>query len=150
MIISEGIGNEAVFFGISILCGMGLVFVYDFFRILRRILPHGNIWIGIEDTCYWFFSTIVVFLLLYQKNDGMMRAFSFLGMFFGGVFYILLFSRFVIKISVFVFGTILKFVKKITGTIFRPIRKVGKKIRGFLVKQLKKLYKTIKIGLSKH
>ena len=97
MVISEGIGNEAVFFSISVLCGMGLVFIYDCFRIFRRIIPHGNIWIGIEDVCYWFFSTIVVFLLLYQKNDGMMRAFSFLGISLGGGLYVLLFSRFVIK-----------------------------------------------------
>ena len=150
MVISEGIGNEAVFFGISILCGMGLVFIYDFFRILRRIVPHGNIWIGIEDICYWFFSTIVVFLLLYQKNDGMMRAFSFWGMFLGGSLYIFLFSRFVIKISVLVLGTIWKFFGKATGTVFRPVFKFGKKIWTFLVKQLKKLYKTIKMGLCKH
>ncbi|MBQ1271529.1 MAG: spore cortex biosynthesis protein YabQ, partial [Clostridia bacterium] len=40
---------------------------------------HGNVWIGIEDICYWFFCTGVVFLLLYQGNDGRMRGFAFLG-----------------------------------------------------------------------
>lgn len=149
MLVSESIGNEAVFFGTSILCGMGLVFVYDVFRIFRRIVPHGNIWIGIEDICYWFFSTIVVFLLLYQKNDGMMRAFSFLGIFLGGILYALLFSRLIVKICVLVLGTILKFFGKLTGTALRPVLKTGKKIRTFLVKQLKKFYKAIKMGLCK-
>lgn len=150
MVISEGIGNEAVFFGISVLCGMGLVFVYDLFRIFRRIIPHGNLWIGIEDVCYWFFGTIVVFLLLYQRNDGMMRTFSFLGMFLGGILYAFLFSRLIVKICVLVLGTILKFIGKVTGTALRPVLKIEKKIRTFLVKQLKKLYKTIKMGLCKH
>ena len=150
MLVSESIGNEAVFFGVSILCGAGLVFVYDLFRIFRRIVPHGNIWIGIEDVCYWFFSTIVVFLLLYQRNDGMMRAFSFMGMLLGGVFYLLLFSRFIIKICVRIFGTILKFFMKATGTALKPVFKTGKKVGTFLAKQLKKFYKTIKMGLCKH
>ena len=149
MLISESIGNEAVFFGISILCGAGLVFVYDLFRIFRRILPHGNIWIGIEDVCYWIFSAVVVFLLLYQKNDGMMRFFAFLGMILGGGFYLLLFSRFIVKVCVTVLGTILKVFGKAAGIVLRPAFKIGKKIRSFLVKQLKKFYKTIKIGLCK-
>ena len=72
MQVSEAIGNEATFFLVSMLCGMGLVLTYDFFRIIRRLIPHGNIWIGIEDVCYWIFGTVVVFLLLYQKNDGML------------------------------------------------------------------------------
>ena len=149
MLISESIGNEAIFFGISILCGVGLVFVYDLFRIFRRILPHGNIWIGIEDVCYWIFSAVIVFLLLYQKNDGMMRFFAFLGMILGGGFYVLILSRFVVKVCVTVLGSILKIFGKVTGTALRPVFRIGKKIRTFLVKQLKKIYKTIKMGLCK-
>ena len=149
MQISDTIGNEASFFLISAGCGMGLVFVYDLFRIFRRLVPHGNIWIGIEDVCYWIFCTIAVFLLLYQRNDGMMRAFSFLGIALGGAGYAFLFSRFVVKICVMVLGTILKFLRKVIGVVLSPFTKTGKKILAFLGKQLKKLYKTIKIGLCK-
>ena len=145
MQISETIGNEAMFFQNSVLCGIGLVLVYDCFRIFRRVVPHGNIWIGIEDVCYWIFGTVVVFLLLYQKNDGMLRAFCFLGIALGGVIYTFLFSRFVVKIFV-----------KVLGTIGKPFVKTGKKIItfikkiiAFIRKQLKKLYKAIKIGLCK-
>jgi len=149
MRVSETIGNEAVFFLASMLCGVGLVFVYDIFRIVRRLIPHGNIWIGIEDVCYWIFSTGIVFLLLYQKNDGMMRAFCFLGLVFGGLIYAAFFSRFIIKVVVTVFGAVLKFLGKIFGTVGKPFIKVGKKILIFVRKQLKKLYKAIKIGLCK-
>ena len=149
MAVSENIGNEVVFFFISILCGMGLVFIYDFFRIFRRLAVHGTIWIGIEDMIYWFFCTIVVFLLLYQMNDGMIRAFSFLGIAIGGGVYASFFSRFVIKLCVWFLGKILNIFNKIFGIILRPFLKIGKKIGGFWVKQLKKLYKTIKMGLYK-
>lgn len=145
MQVSDAIGNEVIFFLVSVLCGVGLVLTYDFFRILRRLIPHGNIWIGIEDVCYWIFGTVVVFLLLYQKNDGMLRAFCFLGIALGGVIYTFLFSRFVVKIFV-----------KVLGTIGKPFVKTGKKIItfikkiiAFIRKQLKKLYKAIKIGLCK-
>ena len=57
MVVSEVIGNEAILFGTSVLCGMGLVLTYDILRIIRRLIPHGNIWIGIEDVCYWIFCT---------------------------------------------------------------------------------------------
>lgn len=149
MRVSETIGNEAVFFCVSVLCGMGLVLVYDLFRIFRRLIPHGNIWIGMEDVCYWIFCTVAVFLLLYQKNDGMMRAFCFFGIALGGVIYAFLLSRFVVKISVNILGTILKFLGKILKFIGKPFVKTGKKILTFLVKRLKKLYKAIKIGLCK-
>lgn len=149
MMISESIGSEAIFFGVSILCGMGLVFVYDFFRIFRRIASHGNIWIGIEDICYWLFCTIVVFLLLYQMNDGMIRAFAFLGIAFGSILYTIFLSRFVIKICVWLLSSILNILKKIFGTIVSPFFKVGKKTSSCIWKQLKKIYKTIRIGLYK-
>ena len=127
MQVSEAIGNEATFFLMSVLCGMGLVLVYDLFRIFRRLVPHGNIWIGIEDVCYWLFCTVVVFLLLYQRNDGMMRAFCFIGIAIGGVSYAFLLSRFVVKICVKILGTMLKFLGKILGVIGKPfVKSVGK------------------------
>ena len=74
--VSEGIFTEAVFLGISVLVGMGLFLLYDIFRIFRRIVPHGAIWIGVEDFCYWLLCTAAVFLMLYQENDGMIRGFA--------------------------------------------------------------------------
>ena len=149
MQVSEAIGNEALFFGVSVLCGMGLIFTYDLFRIFRRLLSHGNIWIGVEDVCYWIFCTVAVFLLLYQGNDGMMRAFCFLGIGLGAVIYAFFLSRFVVKIFVRILGSILKFFGKILGVIGRPFVRSGRKILNFLGKQLKKLYKAIKMSLCK-
>ena len=149
MMIKESIGNEAIFLGFSILCGMVLVLIYDFFRIFRRIAIHGNLWIGIEDISYWFFCTIVVFLLLYQMNDGMIRAFAFFGIAFGGILYAVFFSRFIVKICVCFFESILNVIKKVFGTIVSPFFKLGKKTSSCIWKRLKKIYKTIRIGLYK-
>ena len=88
--VSEGIFTEAVFLGISVLVGMGLFLLYDIFRIFRRIVPHGAIWIGVEDFCYWLLCTAAVFLMLYQENDGMIRGFAIGGVIFGMILYFFL------------------------------------------------------------
>lgn len=149
MQVSEAIGVEAEFFVVSVLYGMGLVFVYDVFRIIRRLIPHSNIWIGIEDICYWILCTVAVFLLLYRKNDGMLRAFCFLGIALGGSIYAFLLSRYILKICVTVFGAILSIFGKVWKFISDPFRKIGKKMTVFLRKRLKKLCKAIKMGLCK-
>lgn len=134
MRISADIELEALFFLFSILTGIGLVIVYDLFRILRRLVKHGTIWMGVEDLLYWLFCAVSVFLLLYKENEGRMRAFSFMGMIIGMMVYELLLSRFVIKMGVF---------------LLRPIFETGKKILFFLRKVLKKVVKAIKMGLCK-
>ena len=133
--VSEGIFTEAVFLGISVLVGMGLFLLYDIFRIFRRIVPHGAIWIGVEDFCYWLLCTAAVFLMLYQENDGMIRGFAIGGVIFGMILYFFLLSRFVVKINVCI--------------LTKPFRKIGRKIISFLCKQLKKWIKMIKMSLCK-
>ena len=99
MPVSETIVQEAVFLGTAILAGAGLFFLYDILRIFRRIVPHGNIWIGAEDFLYWLVCTGVVFVMLYQENDGMVRGFALGGVILGMFLYILLLSRLVVKVN---------------------------------------------------
>lgn len=149
MDIQESIGQEAVFLGVSILLGIFLFLVYDILRIFRRIFPHGNIWIGVEDFCYWLLCTAAVFIMLYQENDGMVRGFSIGGVVLGMMLYYFLLSRFVIKIHVAVLSAVFGFLRKNVGILTRPFRKIGRKFFGFLKKQLKKFYRAIRIGISK-
>ena len=141
--------TEAVFLGISVLVGMGLFLLYDIFRIFRRIVPHGAIWIGVEDFCYWLLCTAAVFLMLYQENDGMIRGFAIGGVIFGMILYFFLLSRFVVKINVCILKKILGIAGRITGFVTKPFRKIGRKIISFLCKQLKKWIKMIKMSLCK-
>ena len=147
--VSEGILTEAVFLGISILVGMGLFLLYDIFRIFRRIVPHGAVWIGVEDFLYWLLCTAAVFLMLYQKNDGMIRGFAIGGVILGMLLYFVLISRFVVKVNVCILKKILGVGAKMTGFVTRPVRKIRRKIISFLRKQLKKLRKVIRMGLCK-
>lgn len=149
MQISVGIYEEAMFFGISVVVGMALFLLYDFFRILRRIVKHSILWISIEDIIYWLICTVTVFLLLYHENDGRIRGYALGGILIGMGIYYLLLSRFFVKINVFIIKKILGIIKKILSVIFGPFIKYGRKILVFIRKQLKKLWKTVKICLCK-
>ena len=134
MQISGAIEAEAAFFLSSMIVGVLLILLYDVFRISRRVIKHGVIWIGVEDFFYWVICVIAVFLLLYKENEGRIRGFSFLGMLLGMGIYYLLFSRFIMKLGVW---------------CLKPVVKIGKKILHFCFHVLKKIGKTIKIGLCK-
>ena len=53
MAVSAAISEQAASLGVSILIGGALFLLYDILRIFRRIVPHGNFWIGMEDFVYW-------------------------------------------------------------------------------------------------
>ena len=108
MAVSAAISEQAASLGVSILIGGALFLLYDIFRIFRRVVPHGNFWIGVEDFFYWLCCTAVVFVMLYRENDGMVRGFSIGGIMIGMLLYYFLLSRFVIRINVMVFGTVFK------------------------------------------
>lgn len=149
MVVSETIGHEAVFLGISVLVGAGLFFLYDILRIFRRIFPHGNLWIGVEDFCYWMICTGAVFVMLYRENDGMARGFALGGVILGMALYHFLLSRFVVRINVFILKTALGFLKKAGGILFGPLFRILRKAGRFFRKELKKFLRAVKISLCK-
>ena len=128
---------------------MALFFLYDLLRIFRRIIPHGNFWIGVEDFLYWMVCTGTVFVMLYQENDGMVRGFALGGVVLGMLFYYLLLSRFVIRANVFVLKKILGILGKILGFFFHPVFWFLRKIGRFFRKQLKKFLRAVKMCIYK-
>lgn len=149
MVVSETIGQEAVLFGVSLLVGAGLFLLYDILRIFRRIVPHGNVWIGVEDLVYWMICTGVVFVMLYWENDGMVRGFALLGLVFGMTLYHLLLSRYIVSVNVLILKTVLGYICKIFRFFFGPVIRIGKKVVRFLIKQLKKVARAVRISLCK-
>lgn len=149
MVVSETIGHEAVFLGISILVGAALFLLYDFLRIFRRVIPHGSFWIGVEDILYWLIYTGVVFVMLYRENDGMVRGFAIGGLVFGMLLYFFLLSRFVVRLNVLIFGTAVRGVMKILHFFFKPVGRIGKKVALFWTKELKKFVRAVKMCLCK-
>lgn len=156
MQVSESIFRETDILLSAMATGALLFFVYDILRILRRILPHGAIWIAAEDVLFWLGSAVVIFAMLYREADGSLRAFSIGGVVVGMLLYACLLSRFVVRGSVFVLEKLLYVVFRpfvwLVRRLKRPFRAAGKKYAKasrFLKKQLKKWWKTVKICFKK-
>lgn len=71
--MSPDIQIEARLLALSILTGAGLMALYDVLRLLRLLVRHGWLLVGVEDLCYWVFSGFATFYLLYRENDGALR-----------------------------------------------------------------------------
>lgn len=80
--------QEQIYFQITTLCaGMFLMLGYDILRLWRWLIPHGKIWVWIEDLLYWSLLSIPVFVLFFQMIDGVPRWYGIAGMFAGGILY---------------------------------------------------------------
>lgn len=77
----------------SLALGVCLMIIYDGLRLFRLMIPHGNLWTGVEDGLYWIGSSIVTFLLLFEQNDGVLRSYAIIGVLSGMLFYNLSVSR---------------------------------------------------------
>lgn len=96
--MSEAIQMEMMLFCRSLAMGLCLMAVYDGLRIFRALIPHGALWTGLEDICYWLFSGISTFLLLFYQNDGVLRGYAICGVLAGMAFYNGTVSRIMLRV----------------------------------------------------
>lgn len=138
--------NQAFIFLSSIIGGMIVGFVFDIFRILRRVVKTTNFITHLEDILFWLLVSIIIFTLVFVTNDGELRWYEFLGVILGVIFYNLLFSHFVIKVSVSVINFIKKIIALIIKIVLFPlviIYKIFKRPCKALGRFMKKLFKNV-------
>lgn len=113
--ISPVIAEELRIVGTALLGGAVITLVYDFFRIFRRVVPHGNFWIGAEDLIFWIWASLWIFSVFYRENDGNVRLYTILAMALGMILYHQSISDYFVRF----FGRMLKI----------PITFFGKKLK---------------------
>lgn len=113
--ISPVIAEELRIVGTALLGGAVITLVYDFFRIFRRVVPHGNFWIGAEDLIFWIWASLWIFSVFYRENDGNVRLYTILAMALGMILYHQSISDYFVRF----FGGMLKI----------PITFFGKKLK---------------------
>jgi len=89
----SGLEIELGLFGQSVLQGILFLVVYDLIRIVRRVFPHGILWISFEDFFFWTAAGVWFFLRLCQENNGIIRGYILLGIALGAWVYYRLCSR---------------------------------------------------------
>ena len=119
--VNISILEEARLFVDGFLLGALLVAGYDLIRVFRRLIRHGIIWVSMEDCVYWLVCAVLMFAMLYQNNDGRIRAYIFGAAVLGGFVYHLVLGKYFIRI-----------VSKVILTIKKQLKKAWKVVTMFL------------------
>ena len=127
-------------FLISLFIGLILGLFYDFIKIFRKFILHNNIIINIEDTIYWLFMSIIIFLISLYQNNGEIRIFFILGIFIGMILYITLISSLFIKLSTKIINIFIRLILFIFKAISMPFLILF----NIIIKPLKFFYNILK------
>ena len=114
--------KDTLFLFQAVVMGAGITFLYDWLRTLRRVIPHKQLAISLEDLVFWIFCGIQVFLWMYRVTNGGMRWFAVAGALVGMWLYKKLFSRIFVKGTSRILSRILAILGKIFGILLKPFR----------------------------
>ncbi|MGI6623690.1 MAG: hypothetical protein GX227_09075 [Clostridiaceae bacterium] len=130
---------ELTVFGGAGAAGVLIAFLYDIFRLKRRIVRTRTVMVHIEDTFFWLIASIVIFLASYIISSGETRAYFYAGAFLGALLYIGLLSKPVlwlltqlIKIIAWPICKMIEFMKPVIGKVNLRTKKIAGKIRNRL------------------
>lgn len=160
--MNDGIMVELRFFCTCVFWGVLLLIFYDGLRIIRRIIFHNGFFVALEDLIYWTISGLLIFHMMYQQNDGIIRGFAILAMLLGMILYHESVSELLVDAISGIFNKMTGFIWKVIKTVLRPLKYLLsiikrifvwiiskiKKFIFFLLKILKKIRKSSKISVS--
>lgn len=126
--MDQYIEAQARLFLDSMYTGLFIMVLYDVLRLIRRIIPHTNIIVNIEDFIFWTMSGVMIFMLIYSENSGTLRWFIVVGIVIGAVVYAKSFGTFLVKFTSRYINIILKYILK------KPLNKVKMAVRYFIRK----------------
>lgn len=121
--ISQSIAVEGITLILSLFWGMVLAFEYDCIRVFRRIIKHKKVWlVSFEDIIFWINTGFMVFSIIYELNNGIVRGFVTAGFVVGALVYRYSFGIFFVKYMTLILQFILKPLKKIVVFIIIKIK----------------------------
>lgn len=93
--------------------GMCIAASYDILRVFRRVIKCGYVNVGIQDFLFWLAAGIAIFSMVFQFNEGTVRGYIFLALFFGAYIYHKSVSRPIVRfLTVFLNFIFTFFLKK--------------------------------------
>lgn len=141
-------------FFIYLITGIIIGIFFDIFRVLRKSFKTPDFVTYIEDMLFWIFTGILLIFVLINFSSGEIRFYNVISLCIGTAIYILLISKYFIRINT----TIIKYIKFVFHKIYKIISYPIKLILKFLIKifkpfifciiNLKKI--TFKINIKKN
>ncbi len=141
--MSADIWRELEFLRQSVWIGVMISFLYDGVRIVRRIVPHNQFFVSVEDVIFWCYCSVCMFQMLYRENNGTLRWFVILGAVSGMLLYKVTVGRLYVKYVTLVSQKVIHVSGRCLYRMTRPVRillRYGKK-------KLTQTWKMLKIVL---
>ena len=132
--MNEAILIELRFFIVSIMWGGLILIIYDCLRIFRHVIKHKKFFIAVEDIVYWVVCSFLIFQMMYKQNNGIIRAFSILGMLIGMLIYHWTLSELLVEGISYLLKKIINFIFLIISFVLKPFLWILKIFKSFLGK----------------
>lgn len=142
------LSQQVTVFLSTISCGIITGFIYELFRLSRKLFQTSDFVVFICDTIFWLVSSVLSFATILYFNSGQLRWFLFAGFIIGGVIYFTLLSGIVSKIIVLVIRIMVRLYFIIKKILAVPLKIIKKPLR-FAAKKTRNLKKYGKIPLKK-
>lgn len=97
--MNDAVIPELQLLACSILAGLLCFFFYDLLLVVRIFLRKPLLLDKLEDVLYWCAASILVFVMIYRNNNGVIRSYSIAGMIAGMIFYRMLFQDRLVRIG---------------------------------------------------
>lgn len=138
--------TELRLFGICLLCGAVLGFLFDLFRIPRRLYRVGVGWTLVWDLLYFAVAGGLTVYTLFSANAGVLRGYELIALLLGFSGYQFLLSRYLLPFLIKSAAVFLWLAKKILFFVTFPLRICAKPViiisvslRHFLRRKRRKL-----------
>ena len=126
---------------IGILTGRRIAILFDIFRILRKSFKTIDFITYIQDFLFWLLAGAILLYSIFSFNNGELRGYIFIGVILGIILYMLILSKYFVKISV----AIINILKKI---IYTPIKFIINFIKKHIIEHFIKIVNKIKTILG--
>lgn len=131
--MENGILTQLYSMLVFIISGIFIGIFFDVFRILRKSFHTPDIITYIEDALFWIVTGLFLIFVIFNFTNGEIRIYNIIGLILGGILYMILISKFFIKINVKIVLFLKKVIISIVKILILPIQ--------FLAKILQKIFK---------
>lgn len=126
--------NQLYTFLSFLFTGFIIGILFDFFRIWRKSFKTLDIITYIQDILFWILTGVILLYSIFKFNNGELRSYIFVGIILGIILYILLFSKYIVKVFT-------KVIVKIKSIIIYPFKRIfNSKIFKFLRRNINKFF----------
>lgn len=115
------IQSQVHIFVITLLCGVLIGLIYDFYRLFRYYSRPKRIKTFIQDLIFWLLLSVIIILVVNKVNEGELRGFIFIGFTIGIIIYSRLLSKKIIRLISHIVDLIIANLKKSFKFILKPL-----------------------------